>query len=89
MHFQIYLNKKKTNLHVSVKFQNKPFNRLLSGSSDRIYLNGKDKKMDTRMILVDLWRAFDTLEHGLSLKKLNVLISGHLQLYLKIFVVYR
>ena len=89
MHFQIYLNKKKTNLHVSVKFQNKPFNTLLSGSSDRIYLNGKDKKMDTRMILVDLWRAFDTLEHGLSLKKLNVLISGHLQLYLKIFVVYR
>ena len=89
MHFQIYLNKKKTNLHVSVKFQNKPFNRLLSGSSDRIYLNGKDKKMDTSMILVDLWRAFDTLEHGLSLKKLNVLVSGHLQLYLKIFVAYR
>ena len=59
-----------------------------SGSSDRIYLNGKDKKMDTRMILVHLWRAFDTLEHGLSLKKLNILVSGHLQLYLKIFVLY-
>ena len=34
-----YLNKKKTNLHVSVRFQNEPSNRLLSGSIDKLCFN--------------------------------------------------
>ena len=39
IHFQIedYLNKKKKNLPVSVRLQNKPFNRLSSGLVDRLW----------------------------------------------------
>ena len=31
--------------------------------------NGIDKQMHTGMTLVDLQKAFDTLDHGVSLKK--------------------
>ena len=40
IHFQIEdcVNNKKTNLHVSLSLLNKPFNRLLSGSVDKLCL---------------------------------------------------
>ena len=33
--------------------------------------NGMDKQMDTGMILVDLQKAFDTLDHGFLLEKMK------------------
>ena len=33
--------------------------------------NGMDKQMDTGMILVDLQKAFDTLDHGFLLEKIK------------------
>ena len=40
-----------------------------------------DKQMYTGMILADLQKAFDTLDHGVFLeKKYYILFPGHLQL---------
>lgn len=35
--------------------------------------NGMDKQMDTGMILVDLQKAFDTLDYGVLFQKINYL----------------
>ena len=61
---------RKTNLHISVRLQNEPFNRLLSGSVNFILTN-MDKKMHTGIILVDLQKAFDTLDHGVLFEKMK------------------
>ena len=50
--------------------QNKPFNRLLSGSVDFVLTN-MDKQMHTGMTLVDLQKIFDTLDHGVLLEKMK------------------
>ena len=50
--------------------QNKPFNRLLSGSVDFVLTN-MDKQMHNGMRLVDLQKIFDTLDHGVLLKKMK------------------
>ena len=41
-----------------------------------LVLTGMDKQMHTSMILLDLQKAFDTLDHGVLLD--NILVSGHL-----------
>ena len=40
-------------------------------------VNGIDKQFYTGMVLVDLQKAFDTLDHGIFLKR-NVWMSGRL-----------
>ena len=37
-----------------------------------------DKQMHTGMILVDLQKAFDTLDHEVFLEKIYILVSGYL-----------
>ena len=40
--------------------------------------SGMDKQMHTSMILVDLQKAFDTLDFGVLFKNMKTLVSGHL-----------
>ena len=54
---------------MSVRLQNEPFTRLLFGSVDELFLTVMDKQMHTGMISADLQTAFDTLDHGVLLKK--------------------
>ena len=37
-----------------------------------------DKQINTVMILVNLQKAFDTLDHGVLLEKYNKMVSGNL-----------
>ena len=37
-----------------------------------------DKQINTGMILVNLQKAFDTLDHGVLLEKYNKMVSGNL-----------
>ena len=41
-------------------------------------LTGMDKHMHTGMILVDLQKAFHTLDHGILLEKMKIMVSRHL-----------
>ena len=41
---------------------------------------GMDKQMHPGMILVDLQKAFDTLDHRVLLERMKYLVSGHLYL---------
>ena len=45
-------------------------------------LTGMDKQMHTNMILVDLQKAFDTLDHGVLLEKMKYFVSGQTENFL-------
>ena len=45
-------------------------------------LTGMDKQMHTSMILVDLQKAFDTLDHGVLLEKMKYFVSGQTENFL-------
>ena len=59
-----------TEFRVSVRLQDETFNRLhcLVQLTDFVS-TGMDKQMHTGMISADLQKAFDTLDHGVLLKK--------------------
>ena len=44
-------------------------------------LTGMDKQMHTSMILVDLQKAFDTLDHGVLLEKMKYFVSGQTEIF--------
>ena len=71
IHFQIedFLNKKKLiNMYQSGIRANHSTDLCLARMIDFV-ATGMDKQMHTGMILVDLHKAFDTLDHGVLLEK--------------------
>ena len=64
---------KKIGLQVSAKLQNKPFKRLLPGLVDDFVLTGMDKQMLAGIILVDLKKVFDILDHEILCEKTKCL----------------
>ena len=69
-HFQIedYLNKKKLIFMYESWFKTNHSTDLCLAQSIDIVATGMDKQMHTSMILVQLQKAFNTLDHGFSLK---------------------
>ena len=68
IHFQIkdYLNKKKLIYMYQSGFRMNHSKHLCLAQLKDFVENGMDKQMHTSMILVDLQKAFDTLDHGSS-----------------------
>ena len=71
IHFQIegYLNKKKLIFMYQSGFRTNHSTDLCLAQLIDYVANGIDKQMHTGMTLVDLQKSFDTLDHGVSLKK--------------------
>ena len=83
IHFQIedYLNKKKLIYMYQSGFRTNHSTDLCLAQLIDFVATGMDKQMHTGMILVDLQEAFDTLNHGILLKKKrSILVARHLQL---------
>ena len=73
IHFQIenYLNKKKVIYIYQSGFRTNHSTGLCLAQLIDIVAIGMDKQMHTGMILVDLQKAFDTLDHGVLLEKMK------------------
>ena len=73
IHFQIeeYLNKKKLIYFYQSGFRTNHSTDLCLAQLIDIVATGMDKQMHTGMILVDLQKAFDTLDHGVLLEKMK------------------
>ena len=71
IHFQIesYLNKKKLIYMHQPGFRTNHSTDLCLAQLTDFVATGMDKQMHTGMILVDLQKAFDTLDHGILLEK--------------------
>ena len=57
--------------------------RLLSCSVEFV-LAGTNEQVHTIIILADLQKPFDTLDHGFILKKCNILVAKHLLISLSL-----
>ena len=75
IHFQIedYLNKKKLIYMYQSGFRTNNSTDLCLAHLIDFVATGMVKKMHTGMILVDLQKAFDTLDHGVLLEKMKYL----------------
>ena len=73
IHFQIesYLNKKKLIYMYQSGFRTNHSTDLCLAQLTDFVATGMDKQMHTGMILVDLQKAFDTLDHGVLLEKMK------------------
>ena len=73
IHFQIedYLNKKKLIYMYQSGFRTNHSTDLCLAQLIDFVATGMDKQMHTGMILVDLQKAFDTLDHGVLLEKMK------------------
>ena len=73
IHFQIeeYLNKKKLIYFYQSGFRTNHSTDLCLAQLIDFVATGMDKQMHTGMILVDLQKAFDTLDHGVLLEKIK------------------
>ena len=60
----------KTNLHASVRLQDEPLTDFCLARLTDFVSAGMDKQMHTGMILVNLQKAFDTLDDGVLLEKM-------------------
>ena len=73
IHFQIedFLNKKKLIYMYQSGFRTNHSTDLCLAQLIDFVATGMDKQMHTGMILVDLQKAFDTLDHGVLLEKIK------------------
>ena len=73
IHFQIegYLNKKTLIYMYQSGFRANHSTDLFLAQLIDVVVTSMDKQMNTSMILVDLQKAFDTLDHGVRLKKMK------------------
>ena len=81
IHFQIedFLNKRKLIYMYQSGFRTNHSTGLCLAQLIDFVATDMDKQMHTGMMLVELQKAFDTLDHGVLLeKKRNILVYGHL-----------
>ena len=73
IHSQIedYLNKKKLIYINQSSFRTNHSNDFCLAQLTDFVSTGMDKQMDTGIILVDLQKAFNTLDHGVLLEKMK------------------
>ena len=73
IHFEIkdYLNKKKLIYMYQSGFRMNHSTHLCLAQLKDFFENGMDKQMHTSMLLVDLQKAFDTLDHGVLIEKMK------------------
>ena len=73
MHFQIesYLNKKNLIYMYQSGFRKDHSTDLCLAQLTNFVETGMDKQMHTSMILIDLQKAFDILDHGVLLEKIK------------------
>ena len=80
IHIQIedYLNKKKLIYMYQAGFRTSHSTDLCLSQLIDFVATGMDKQMHTGMILVDLQKSFDDLDHGVLLEKMKYFCFGHL-----------